>query len=393
LCNLDRLRAAMRRDGVAGIVATTFEHVLYLSDFGNPLPYQTGTAAAALIPADERVPATLVVGMPYIAHLAVEPTWMPNVEVFGSIGIEKNPGAVLVAPESDVLAGVEKLRVHKSLAAGVAAALADAGLSTEKVAFEVPGFAAGVPDWAGTAVPGLGILTEARLIKTEAEIARLRTAATLNETAFDAAAAKLTAAASWKDVTLTWRGAWALGGGTPGFWGSGAGGHASQFYPILTDYPVGPGDLVRFEGGGWYEGYWADSGRSAVVAAKPSQRALDFVAALNAGAEVARQLIRPGATGDEICGAVLEAIRANGIPHFPVSNVWGHGIGLNLNENPRIRPGVPGGLQPGMVVCFETPYFELGWGGLQVEDTYLVTEDGNERLTFADRGLLITGEA
>ncbi|MEV0133188.1 M24 family metallopeptidase [Dactylosporangium sp. NPDC050688] len=391
LCNLDRLRAAMRREGVAGIVATTFEHVLYLSDFGNPLPYQTGTAAAALIPADEHAPATLIVGMPYIAHLAEEPTWMPNVEVFGSIGIEKNPDVVLVAPEADVLAGMEKLRVHKSLAAGVAAALADAGLGAATVAFEAPAFAATLPGWSGSAVPGLGILTEARLIKTPDEIARLRTACTLNETAFDAAAALLTAGASWKDVTLAWRGAWALGGGTPGFWGSGAGGHASQFYPILTDYPVRAGDLVRWEGGGWYEGYWADSGRSAVVSAEPSERALAYVAALNAGAETARTLIRPGATGDEICGAVLAAIRAGGTPNFPASNVWGHGIGLNLNENPRIRPGVPGTLQPGMVVCFETPYFELGWGGLQVEDTYLITEDGNERLTFADRGLLVTG--
>ena len=38
-------------------------------------------------------------------------------------------------------------------------------------------------------------------------------------------------------------------------------------------------------------------------------------------------------------------------------------------------------LEPGMVFALESPYFELGWGGLQLEDTYLVTAQGFERLT------------
>jgi Xaa-Pro dipeptidase len=395
LANLDRLRTAMRREGVEAVVATTFEHVLYLSDFGNPLPYQTGTAAAAVIPLDEQAPASLVVGMPYLAHLVKEPTWMPRVEVFGSIGITHDPKTSLSGPEAAVANAIAETadRVRPSLSAGVAAALAAAGVDIQraKVAFEQPTFSDTVPGWTGTAVPASGILAEARLIKTADEIARLRTAAELNERAFEAAAAHAGAGQSWRDATLAWRAEWAARGGTPGFWGSGAGDHASQFYPILTDYPMRAGDLIRFEGGGWYEGYWADSGRSALIGAEPTDRQQSFANALARGAEAARELIRPGATGDEICTAVLAAIRGAGIPDFPAANVWGHGIGLNLNEAPRVRAGVPGKLEPGMVICFETPYFELGWGGLQVEDTYLITEDGNELLTFADRGLIRVG--
>lgn len=395
LANLERMRSAMQRDGVAAVVSTTFEHVLYLSDFGNPLPYQTGTAAAAVLPADPAAPASLVVGMPYLAHLVKEPTWMPRVEVFGAIGIVKDPAVTLVSPESEVLAGIEQVGsgVHPSLAAAVASALAAAGVDMDRatVAFDPPTFAGTVPGWSGTAVQASSILADARLIKTPDEIARLRTAAEINEAAFTVAASQLADGASWRDVTLAWRAEWALRGGTPGFWGSGAGHHASQFYPVLTDYPVRDGDLVRFEGGGWYEGYWADSGRSVLVGAEPDTRQQTFARALAAGAETARELIRPGADGESICTEVLAAIRRAGIPDFPASNVWGHGIGLSLNEAPRLRAGVPGQLAPGMVICFETPYFELGWGGLQVEDTFLVTEDGHELMTFADRGLLQVG--
>jgi Xaa-Pro aminopeptidase len=113
--------------------------------------------------------------------------------------------------------------------------------------------------------------------------------------------------------------------------------------------------------------------------------------AIAAGAEAAHGAIRPGARPDDVVETVLAAIRGSGIPDFPGSNAWGHGIGLGLNEAPRVRPGSPTLLEPGMVLCFETPYFELGWGGLQAEDTYLVTEDGCDLLTHAPRTIWLLG--
>ena len=104
-----------------------------------------------------------------------------------------------------------------------------------------------------------------------------------------------------------------------------------------------------------------------------------------------REILAPGVRGEDVAAAALAAIRANGAPDFATSNVWGHGIGLALNEAPRLRPGAPDVLEPGMVICFETPYFELGWGGLQLEDTYVITDDGHELMTQAPRGLEIIG--
>ena len=42
-----------------------------------------------------------------------------------------------------------------------------------------------------------------------------------------------------------------------------------------------------------------------------------------------------------------------------------------------------------MVLCLETPFYEIGWGGMMVEDTVLVTADGNRRLTQSDRTLRV----
>ncbi len=59
------------------------------------------------------------------------------------------------------------------------------------------------------------------------------------------------------------------------------------------------------------------------------------------------------------------------------------------------REGHPRGtrtpLEPGMVFCVETPYYEHGWGGVQVEDAIEITATGTRRLTRSSQGLAIVG--
>jgi Xaa-Pro aminopeptidase len=65
----------------------------------------------------------------------------------------------------------------------------------------------------------------------------------------------------------------------------------------------------------------------------------------------------------------------------------GHGIGLDAYEAPIVGPDDDGTLEEGMTFCFETPYYELGWGGMMVEDAVVVTVDGARALTTLSRGL------
>jgi Xaa-Pro aminopeptidase len=65
----------------------------------------------------------------------------------------------------------------------------------------------------------------------------------------------------------------------------------------------------------------------------------------------------------------------------------GHGIGLEAYDPPTLRAGDPTVFEPGMVFCVETPYYEWGWGGMQVEDLVEITDTGHRVLTQSSRVL------
>jgi Xaa-Pro aminopeptidase len=83
----------------------------------------------------------------------------------------------------------------------------------------------------------------------------------------------------------------------------------------------------------------------------------------------------------------MDAVRKAGLPHYRRNHV-GHGIGLDGYEVPALTESSTDVLTPGMVMCIETPYYELGFGGFQVEDMVLVTETGVESFMTLPRDLL-----
>ena len=73
----------------------------------------------------------------------------------------------------------------------------------------------------------------------------------------------------------------------------------------------------------------------------------------------------------------------------------GHSIGLENHEPPEIASSeyLPGfkdyALEEGMVLCIEMPYYELGTGGISMEDAILITKDGWEYITTMSRELAV----
>jgi Xaa-Pro aminopeptidase len=90
----------------------------------------------------------------------------------------------------------------------------------------------------------------------------------------------------------------------------------------------------------------------------------------------------------DVFEASVETVRREGIPHYQRSHV-GHGIGLDGYDAPDIAPSSPAVFEEGMVVCVETPYYEMGFGGLQVEDTLVVTKDGVDSFMLSGTGLKV----
>ena len=101
----------------------------------------------------------------------------------------------------------------------------------------------------------------------------------------------------------------------------------------------------------------------------------------------AYEIIRPGLRARDLFEQVVATVRQAGIPHYRRNHV-GHGIGLGGYETPALTPGSTDVLEPGMVMCIETPYYEVGQFGVQVEDTVVVTTDGVRSLMTTGRELI-----
>lgn len=67
----------------------------------------------------------------------------------------------------------------------------------------------------------------------------------------------------------------------------------------------------------------------------------------------------------------------------------GHGIGLEVHEGPALSFRSETVLEPNMVVTVEPGIYLPEIGGVRIEDDIVITEDGNKRLTFATKELLI----
>lgn len=90
--------------------------------------------------------------------------------------------------------------------------------------------------------------------------------------------------------------------------------------------------------------------------------------------------LRPGVKACDVDAAARGALGEAGFgDHF--THGLGHGIGLEIHEAPDLRASSEQVLAAGMVVTVEPGAYFPGWGGVRIEDDYLVTAAGCERLS------------
>jgi Xaa-Pro aminopeptidase len=151
------------------------------------------------------------------------------------------------------------------------------------------------------------------------------------------------------------------------------------------------GDPVLLDFGGVYDGYSVDLTRAGVFGPAPEalRRLHEAVAASQAAAIEAAA---PGVAASAVDAAAREALAARGFGREAFGHGTGHGLGLEVHEEPRIAPAGTGErtdapLQAGMIFTIEPGAYVPGFGGIRIEDDVLVTRDGVEILTSAPRGL------
>jgi Xaa-Pro aminopeptidase len=176
------------------------------------------------------------------------------------------------------------------------------------------------------------------------------------------------------------------GGGIPRFVVVTAGDRSALADAYATKVKLAKGDILRLDVGCTVEGYWADTARTAVVGTPTREQQLRYDALLQGElAEVASA--RPGASAADLYNVAMEGVRKGALPNYQRSHC-GHGLGISAHEFPTLNPANKDvELNEGMVLCVETPYYELGWGGMMVEDIIVIRKDGNECLTKLPREL------
>jgi Xaa-Pro aminopeptidase len=231
------------------------------------------------------------------------------------------------------------------------------------------------------------LLRELRAVKSEREARLLRMAAQITEEAVADAMAEAGPGVSEAMLARHFQGALIERGALPETTVVGFGARGALPNALPTPQKLTPGDVLRFDVGCRFGHYVADIARC-VALEQASDRHRTLYEALASGLEEAAALLRPGMPASEIFTAATEAVRRGGIPGYQRTHC-GHGIGIANYDLPLITPASTDVLEPGMVICVETPYYRLGDVGLQVEDTFLITDDGAERFTQAPSELRV----
>jgi Xaa-Pro aminopeptidase len=143
------------------------------------------------------------------------------------------------------------------------------------------------------------------------------------------------------------------------------------------------GDSVVLDFGGVYDGYCVDLTRTVQLPPATDAFMLTFEA-VKAAQAAAIAAVRPGVQASAVDAAARAVLAARGLGDAFVHGT-GHGLGLEVHEEPRItRAGTAATdevLQPGMVFTVEPGAYLPGALGVRIEDDVVVTEDGCELLT------------
>jgi len=163
--------------------------------------------------------------------------------------------------------------------------------------------------------------------------------------------------------------------------------------------PYGPtrrqlerGDLICLDVGTSVSGYHSDSARTYVLG-PADQRQRAAWSALQVMQDAAVAELVPGRPVAAAYEAALAVARDLGVEeHFMTRALYdfpyvGHGVGVEIDEPPLLSPRDSSVIAAGMVLAVEPKLIDPSWGGLTVEDTVLVTDQGPVRLTRADREL------
>ena len=147
------------------------------------------------------------------------------------------------------------------------------------------------------------------------------------------------------------------------------------------------GELVTLDFGCIVEGYHSDMTRTVAVGT-PSADARKIYGIVLEAQEAAIAQARGGITAKDLDAVARTSIRNHGYEKF-FRHSLGHGIGLQIHEQPRISMLSKAVLEPGNVITIEPGVYLPGFGGVRIEDDLVVRDGDPEVLNRSPKDLLI----
>jgi Xaa-Pro aminopeptidase len=170
-----------------------------------------------------------------------------------------------------------------------------------------------------------------------------------------------------------------------------AGANASRPHHEPGDYVIQEGDEVICDFGATCEGYRSDMTRTAYVG-EPSMKQLRHFAVVQQAHDMGIETVMPGVSGLAVDSETRQVIINAGWGDFFVHGT-GHGSGLQIHEAPWIGPTSTSILAAGDIVTIEPGVYLPGAGGVRIEDSMLITDDGPLLLTRSPYDLVVARSA
>jgi len=355
---LPRLRAALGDAEVDALIVTTLANVRYLTGFSGSAAVVVVTESAVMLTTDGR----------YRTQSA---------EQLAAVGVD----AMVSIEIGDAQTQRDAVR---ALVTGATASRI--GLEADSVTWSSQRRWAELMEEAGSLVPTTGVVEALREVKDPGEIARMGRAAAIADAAL-AEVLPLFADAGNRTLTelefaLALDTAMRRGGAEDRAFDTivAAGPNSAKPHHQPTERPIRPGDPVVVDFGAIFEGYRSDMTRTFCIGGPPAGELARVFAVVADSQAKGVAAVAPGMAArdvDQVCRDVIAA--AGWAERF--EHGTGHGVGLDIHEAPTVSPQGTAILAAGVVVTVEPGVYLPGIGGVRIEDTLVVTEDGSRPLT------------
>lgn len=156
-----------------------------------------------------------------------------------------------------------------------------------------------------------------------------------------------------------------------------------------TDRCVQSGEMLTLDFGACYNGYMSDITRTLWIGT-PSDEMIKIWDTVLAAQAAAKEAVRPGIKAGELDSIHRRVICQAGYGDY-IMHSLGHGVGLEIHEEPRVSQNSSTELEPGMVITIEPGIYIPDVGGVRTEDMMLVTDDGGCVLTQSPHLIKIRG--